>query len=334
VRDVGVSCGNWSPKNYDGGGGGGGSMPAAVAFAKSINTVAVDLSLKYERDRVVEMTRRLGVEGVKKTCSMALGDTGITPLQHTAAYATFANDGVLSKPYAILDITNSRGELIYTRDRDEPAAPRVLSRRVTEQMNQMMHQVVMEGTGRRAQLEFTYTAGKTGTSSNYRDAWFMGFSGQYVTGVWIGNDDYRPMHNVTGGTIPTIAWQSYMAVAHTSMDIPQIPGLPLHPIQVAERQRIEEARRLQLAQRGSSFTPEPSAGTERRSHSLMPERTRETLKRIAQALRAAAGLPGETPPAPGERERADRRAEGPQGAAGTDGGGRSRATLTGGGAAR
>ena len=208
---------------------GGGSMPAGIAFAKSLNTVAVDLSLKYDRDRVVEMTRRFGVEGVKKTCSMALGDTGITPLQHTAAYSTFANDGILTKPYAILDITNSRGELIYTRDRDEPPAPRVLSRRVVEQMNQMMHQVVMEGTGRRAQLDFTYTAGKTGTSSSYRDAWFVGFTGQYVTGVWIGNDDYRPMNNVTGGTIPTLAWHSYMSVAHTNMDIPPIPGLAVHP---------------------------------------------------------------------------------------------------------
>ena len=329
VRDVSVACGNWSPKNYDGGGGGGGSMPAGVAFAKSLNTVAVDLSLKYERDRVVEMTRRLGVEGVKKTCSMALGDTGITPLQHTAAYATFANDGVLSKPYAILDITNSRGELIYTRDRDEPAAPRVLSRRVVEQMNHMMHMVVMEGTGRRAQLEFTHTVGKTGTSSSYRDAWFMGFSGQYVTGVWIGNDDYRPMHNVTGGTIPAIAWQSYMAVAHTSLDIPPIPGLPVHPTQVAERQRMEDQRRLQLAQRDTSFLAAPSAnaapgGTERRSHSLMSDRTREALKRVAQALRAAAGLPVETPPAPGKPPGPDKRAEGSDGATGAF----SRATMT------
>ena len=296
VRDHYVSCGNWSPKNYDGGSGGGGSMPAGVAFAKSLNTVAVDLSLKYERDRVVEMTRRLGVEGVKKTCSMALGDTGITPLQHTAAYATFANDGILAKPYAILDMYSSRGELIYTRDkRRQPQAPRVLSRRVVEQMNQMMQMVVTEGTGKRAQLDYTYTAGKTGTSSGYRDAWFMGFSGQYVTGVWIGNDDFRPMNNVTGGTIPTMAWHSFMSVAHTSMDIPQIPGLPLHPTQVAERQKIEEARRQQMAQRDTTSTPLASAATaadtQRRSHSLMSDQAREALRRVSAALRSAAGLP-------------------------------------------
>jgi penicillin-binding protein 1A len=328
VRDHYVSCGNWSPKNYDGGSGGGGSMPAGVAFAKSLNTVAVDLSLKYERDRVVEMTRRLGVEGVKKTCSMALGDTGITPLQHTAAYATFANDGILAKPYAILDMYSSRGELIYTRDKDEQPQPRVLSRRVVEQMNQMMHMVVTEGTGKRAQLDYTFTAGKTGTSSGYRDAWFVGFSGQYVTGVWLGNDDFRPMNNVTGGTIPTMAWHSFMSVAHTSMDIPQIPGLPLHPTQIAERQKIEEARRQQVAQRDTSASGVAAAAagstdTQRRSHSLMSDQAREALRRVSAALRTAAGLapnPQTAPTSPTEQQQqpqqqpaGSRRAEGGDG---------------------
>ncbi len=314
VRDAPVSCGNWSPKNYDGGSGGGGSMPAAVAFAKSLNTVAVDLSLKYDRDKVVELTRRLGVDGVRKTCSMALGDTGIIPLQHTAAFGTFANGGVLTRPYAILDIYTSRGELIYSHDRDEPPAPQVISRRVAEQMNQMMHQVVTDGTGRRAQLDFTVTAGKTGTSSSYRDAWFVGFSGQYVTGVWIGNDDYRPMHNVTGGTIPATAWHNFMAVAHTSMDIPQIPGLPLHPVQIAERQKLEEQRRAQASQgRDQAMASSTTDGAQKRSHSLMSDRTREALKKVAQALRAAGGLPPEPASSPkGEPERSDRRAEIPE----------------------
>jgi len=308
VRDAGVSCGNWSPKNYDGGGGGGGSMPAAVAFAKSLNTVAVSLSLQYDRERVLEMTQRLGVEGVKKTCSMALGDTGITPLQHTAAYATFANGGVRTRPYGILDLHNSRGDLVYSRDRDEPEAPRVLSRRVVEQMNQMMLQVVTDGTGKRAQLDFTTVAGKTGTSSNYRDAWFMGFTGQYVTGVWIGNDDYRPMNRVTGGSIPATVWHTYMSVAHTSMDIPQIPGLPIHPTQIAERQRLDEQRRQQAADRGLSGAPPPvDDDAQRRSHSLMTEQTRTALRKIAQAMRSAAGLP--EAPQGSDPARTDRRAE-------------------------
>ncbi|MFM9938032.1 MAG: transglycosylase domain-containing protein [Hyphomicrobiaceae bacterium] len=292
VRDNSVSCGNWSPKNYDGSTGGGGSLSLGVAFAKSLNTVAVDLSLKYDRDNVVEMTQRLGVQGVKKTCSMALGDGGITPLQHTAAFGTFANGGRLTTPYAILEITNSRGEVIYSRDQHEPPAPQVINVRHAEFMNQMMHMVVTEGTGKKAQLDFTYTAGKTGTSSSYRDAWFVGFSGAYVTGVWIGNDDFRPMGNVTGGSIPAVVWQGFMSVAHSSMDIPQIPGLPLHPTQVAERQRLEELKRQQpqVAQ------PAAQAAGQQKRVSLMSDQARSALKRVSSAMRMAAGIA--VPPEP------------------------------------
>ncbi len=288
VRDNPVSCGNWGPKNYDGGTGGGGSMPLGVAYAKSLNTIAVDLSLKYDRDNVVEMTQRLGVQGVKKTCSMALGDGGVTPLQHTAAFSTFANGGRLTTPYAILEITNSRGEVIYSREQHEQEAPQVINRRHAEIMNQMMQMVVVEGTGKKAQLDFTYTAGKTGTSSSYRDAWFVGFSGAYVTGVWIGNDDYRPMGNVTGGSIPAVVWQGFMSVAHASMDIPQIPGLALHPTQVAERQRLEELKRQQppLAQQ-----PAQTAAGQVRRVSQMTDQTRTALKRVSSAMRLAAGIP-------------------------------------------
>jgi penicillin-binding protein 1A len=283
VRDSPVSCGNWSPKNYDGGHGGGGSMPAGVAFAKSLNTVAVDLSLRHDRDRLVELTQRLGVQGIKKTCSMALGDGGVTPLQHTGAFATFANGGVLTRPYAILDIVNSRGELIYTRDKDEEPAKQVIEPRHAEYMNQMMQQVVTEGTAKRATLDFTYSAGKTGTSSSYRDAWFVGFTGALVTGVWIGNDDFRPMSNVTGGSIPATVWHSFMSVAHGNMPIRQIPGLPLHPNQVAEKQRLEELKRTQ-PQLARQIV---QAAETKKPVSLMPEPAREALKKVARAMRTA-----------------------------------------------
>src|SRR5690606_18891588 len=117
VRDASPSCGNWSPKNYDGGSGSGARITMTSAFARSLNTTAVDLSFRYERDSVIEITRRLGVQGIRKTCSMALGDQGITPLEHTAAYAVFANHGKAVKPYAILEITNSRGDVIYSREK-------------------------------------------------------------------------------------------------------------------------------------------------------------------------------------------------------------------------
>ena len=293
VRDSPVSCGNWSPKNYDGGYGGGGSLAAGTAFAKSLNTVAVDLSLKFDRDNLVALTQRLGIQGVKKTCSMALGDSGISPMQHTGAFATFANGGKLAKPYAILDIVNSRGEMIYNRDTDEPETPQVIQRRHTEVMNQMLQMVVTEGTGRKAALDFTHTVGKTGTSSSYRDAWFVGFSGALVTGVWIGNDDFRPMGNVTGGSIPAIAWHAFMSVGHQNMNIPQIPGLTLHPTQVAEKQRLDELKRSQPAVAAA----QEQSGS-RRQNSIMSPQARDALKKVAKSLRVAAGIPEELPPAP------------------------------------
>ena len=206
VRDASASCGNWSPRNYNGSGGSGRSLTVIDAFKNSLNTTAADLSFKVGREKVLEMTRRLGVNGVKRTCSMALGDTGITLLEHTGAYAVFANGGKQARPYAVLELFNSKGELIYSRERDEPPAPQIVNARVVEQMNQMMQAVVTEGTGRRAILDFTHAVGKTGTSSGWRDAWFVGFTGALVTGVWVGHDDFRPMwlngQGVTGGSLP------------------------------------------------------------------------------------------------------------------------------------
>ena len=291
VRDQPVSCGNWSPKNYDGSSGGRGSMSLGVAFAKSLNTTAVELSLKYDRDNVVKLAQRLGVAGIKKTCSMALGDGGVTVLEHTGAFATYANGGKLAKPYAVVELMNSRGEVIYTRETDEAPARQVVRREHAESMNQMMHMVVTEGTGKRAQLDFTHTAGKTGTSSSYRDAWFVGFSGDYVTGVWIGNDDFKAMDKITGGSIPATAWHSFMSVAHADMNIKPIPGLALHPTQVAERARLEELRRTQpqLAQE--------QAGANRGRERLMSDKLRATLKTVAKSMRVAGGLPEPQPAA-------------------------------------
>lgn len=292
VRDATGACGNWMPQNYSGGGGSGRQLSIGDAFKVSLNTTAVDLSLKVGRDKVVELTQRLGVRGVRRTCSMALGDTGISPLEHTGAYATFANHGRLAKPYAILEVFNSKGELVYSRERDEPPAPQIVDARVAEQMNQMMQLVVTEGTGRRATLDFTHAVGKTGTSSSYRDAWFMGFTGRYVGGVWIGNDDFRPMRNVTGGSLPAAAWHSFMAVAHTSMNIPTIPGLAPHPAQVAEQQRLADLRRTD-----PRLAKALEANQQGRS-SLMPDQTKDVLRKLAVAMRKASGLE----PAPAERE--------------------------------
>jgi penicillin-binding protein 1A len=285
VRDSGAHCGNWSPRNYAGGASGG-SMTAINAFKQSLNVPAVALSLKVGREKVLEMTQRLGVRGVKKTCSMALGDKGITPLDHTGAYAAFANGGKLAKPYAVLELYNSKGELIYSREKDEPPAPVVLKRPVVEGMNQMMQAVVLDGTGKRAALDFTHAVGKSGTSSSWRDAWFVGFTGALVTGVWIGYDDFKPMANITGGSLPAQTWHDYMVVAHNNRYIPPIPGLVPHPNQMAEQARLAELKRTDpsLAQ------AQIAQATQKRS-GLMPDQTRDVLKKLAEAMRRANGQP-------------------------------------------
>jgi penicillin-binding protein 1A len=300
VRDASSSCGNWSPRNYTGSGGSGRALTVTDAFKTSLNTTAADLSFKVGRDKVLEMTRRLGVSGVKRTCSMALGDTGITLLEHTAAYATFANGGKLARPYAVLELFNSKGELVYSRERDEPEAPRVIEERVAEQMNQMMHAVVTEGTGRRALLDFTHSAGKTGTSSSWRDAWFVGFTGSLVAGVWVGHDDFRPMwlngNGVTGGTLPTTAWHAFMSVAHTSKNIATIPGLTPHPALIAEQQRLAELKRTDPGMAQAQIVQ----AAQKRS-TVMADQTREALQKLAETMRRAAGgqavAPTKTPAA-------------------------------------
>ena len=292
VVDGPVSCGRWSPKNYAG--GYRGAMTVSDALARSINTIAVKLSLAVDRQKLLDNVHKIGLVTVAKTCSMALGDTGISPLEHTMGYAVFASGGKAIKPYAIEEMHNSRGELVYDRARDEQPPKQIFERKYVEQLNQMLGLVITSGTGRRAQLEFTTAVGKTGTSSAYRDAWFMGFTGQYVTGVWFGNDDYTPMGRVTGGSLPAQTWKEYMVFAHSTPNIPQIPGVPLHPNQVAELERMA-ARKEE--------TPEatvPAAGLAAIARE-MPSETRRVLEAMGGLFKGAAAgtaaLAGQPAPA-------------------------------------
>ncbi len=306
VRDASRSCGNWHPQNYGGSHGGGGSLPLWMALAKSLNTTAAELSFVVGRQKVIELTRRVGIRGIRPTCSMALGDYGISPLEHAGGLAVFANGGKSARPYAILEATNSKGELVYSRDRDEPEPAQLVSKRVAEHLNQMMHKVVTDGTGKSAALDFTHVVGKTGTSTGPKDAWFVGFTGKLVGVVWIGNDDNRAMNNgTTGGGVAAPTWQAFMSLAHGQSNIPTIPGLSPHPNQAGEQLRLAELRRSDPAT-AAQLAGQP----QRRTTSLMPDQTREALRKIAGALRKAGGLEptpesgGSTKPVPPER-RAD-----------------------------
>jgi penicillin-binding protein 1A len=297
VSDAGTRCGNWSPKNYSGGYRGG--MMLKDALAKSINSIAVKVSLKVGREKVMANMVKLGTTHLKKTCSLALGDQGMTPLEHVGNYAVFASGGLETHPYGIEEIRTLTGNnIVYNHERDEPPRKQIFDREVIGVLNTMLQGVVLHGTGRRAQLDYTYSVGKTGTSSAYRDAWFMGFTGQYVTGVWLGNDDFTPMARVTGGSFPAQTWHTYMMAAHDTDNIAQIPGLPVHPIQAAEQERIAAA----LAQSaGGDATLIAAPAPE--SVKDMSTATRQVLEKMSVLLKDARPLsPSDTSRRPGRAE--------------------------------
>jgi penicillin-binding protein 1A len=280
VYDGGVSCGNWSPENYTD--SYKGRMTLTQALAQSINTIAVKLSLASEyggRDKVLANLKKLGMGYVKKSCSMALGDQGVTVIDHTSGYATLAAGGKKVKGYAITEIRNQRDDVVYSREQNEPAAEQIFDRRAVETLNQMLEHVVTEGTGRAAALDFTTVVGKTGTSSDYKDAWFIGFTGQYVTGIWYGNDNFTSMNRVTGGSIPAQTFHDYNVAAHTNFNIPAIPGLPLHPRQVEEMARIAEIKKQ-----------DPTLGTVADGARKMPQKTRKVLGALSKLFKESKRL--------------------------------------------
>lgn len=278
ANDSPVSCGNWSTRNYSG--GFRGRMTLTSALAMSINTIAVKLSFDYGRENVLANLKKLGLGYVKKSCSMALGDQGVTVMDHTSGYATLAAGGKKVKGFAITEIRNTQDHEVYSRQRDEPPAEQLFDRKAVETLNEMLSHVVTEGTGRAATLDFTSVAGKTGTSSDYKDAWFLGYTGQYVTGIWYGNDNFTSTNKVTGGLLPARTWQQYMVAAGTNGNIPRIPGVPLHPKQVEEMQRIAEIKK------DDPTLGTVSAGGARR----MPQKTRQMLIALSKMFKEAKPL--------------------------------------------
>lgn len=274
VVDFPVVCNRWSPKNYDRRYRGG--MPLELALAKSINTIPVWLAKKVGHKKIVANTRKLGLKGVRPNCTMPIGTAELSLLEHTGGYAGFASGGKRVRPFAVVEIRNSKGKTIYSRDRDEEKPEQIFDPQHIEMLNYMLGKVVSSGTGRRAILDFTYSAGKTGTGQNYKDAFFLGFTGQFVTGVWYGNDDSTPTNRITGGSLPAQTWHDYMIKAHRSMNIPQIPGMPLHPVQVEEQKRIALLRKAN-----------PNLVYDELKDKLMPERTIKLLNSITKLMKKA-----------------------------------------------
>ncbi len=216
---VPIVGGTWQPKNYTG--KYLGELTLKEAVTQSINTVAVQVALRAGLDNVITMAHRLGISSeIEAVPSIALGSTEVNLLELTAAYAHLAARGAIVNPYGILKIETSRGDLVY--ERRGGISGGVLSAGIVGQMNEMLMSVVENGTGRAA-LIGRPVAGKTGTTSDYRDAWFIGFTPDLVTGTWVGNDDNTPMKKVTGGMLPARIWHDFMQPALAGVPVRDIP---------------------------------------------------------------------------------------------------------------
>lgn len=278
VRDAPVSIGNWTPQNY--GRTYKGSLTLRSALTQSLNTVAVRLSIEYGRQPIADLAQRLGVASpIVVTRSLALGTSELTVLDQATGYTAFANGGYHVDPHAILDVHTSGGELVYNAADPAPPRRRVLKESTVLGMIDMLHSVVENGTGKRARLPGIHVAGKTGTTNSYRDAWFVGFTGNFSTAVWLGNDDFTVTKKLTGGILPAQTWQKYMRVAMAYEEPKPLPGLP--PPVVPEETEEEAV----AAAEGVPTLLSPGAS------GRLPPETSATLGRLGERFKSVAAPP-------------------------------------------
>ena len=215
-----ISVKGWHPENY--GHEYFGPVTLTQGLALSLNTVSVRLTLEFGPAAVIRTAHRLGIASkLEPNASIALGTSEVSLLELTGAYATFANGGYGVAPHVIARVTAGK-KLLYERD-DRPLG-RVVDASYVAMMNAMMQQTLLIGTAKHASLPGWPAAGKTGTSQDFRDAWFMGYTAHLVTGVWLGNDDGTPTRHVTGGSLPVEIWSRFMRSAHQGLPVAALPG--------------------------------------------------------------------------------------------------------------
>jgi penicillin-binding protein 1A len=209
VLDAPIRVGGWAPDNYEG--RYMGEVTLADALAHSLNSATVRLIQHVGAHRVTALARRLGITTpIPDNLSIALGTSEVSLLELTGAYAAVASDGIGVWPYGIAEVRDRAGHVLWRRAGSGPG--RVLEPAVTRDADLLLGEVVRRGTGKAAALSI-HTAGKTGTTQDYRDAWFVGYAGGLTAGVWFGNDDNSPMDKVTGGDLPAKLWHAIMQSA-------------------------------------------------------------------------------------------------------------------------
>ena len=269
--DVAVDIGNYHPTNF--GGKNYGTLTLADALAHSVNTITVNLAQEIGVPKVVAAAKRLGITSpLEANASLALGTNEVTPLELTAAYAAFANGGYRVTPYLVTRVDIS-GKLVYQRQAPKPQ--RVIDEQIVRDLTAMLYGVVIGGTGGYASLHGREAGGKTGTTQDSHDAWFVGYTSDYVAAAWVGNDDSSPTKGVTGGTLPAYIWRDAMLVAEQ--------GKPYHPLDKSVQPPPEEQELVasgatwdghddEVAERTPDLPPqdeEPQRPQKRRSGGLL-----------------------------------------------------------------
>jgi penicillin-binding protein 1A len=221
--DQPIHFAGWSPENY--GGGYSGAVTVADALARSINTISVRLAREVGPDKIAALARRFGLAMIPQHPSLpiALGAYEVDLLDLTSAYQVFQNQGRRIEPYLIQSVTNAHGDLLYRHP--DTVEPQIYDPLQAGLMTRMMEGVISHGTGTRAAFGRP-AAGKTGTSQNWRDAWFVGFTPDWAAGVWVGDDHGRPMAKVVGGDLPAEMWRKFMITAHDGLAVRDFPDLP------------------------------------------------------------------------------------------------------------
>jgi penicillin-binding protein 1A len=212
----------WRPENYHR--EYLGPVTLTRALSQSLNTVAVRVTLEVGPRTVVRTAHRLGIASkLDPNTSIALGTSDVSVIEMVAAYAPFANGGMAVTPHVVESVHSPDGKILYRSN--PPDLGRVVEERHVGMMNTMMQETFVSGTARSAQLPGWPAAGKTGTSQDFRDAWFIGYTSHLVTGVWLGNDDNSPTHKTTGGGLPVEIWSRLMKAAHQNVRPTALPGL-------------------------------------------------------------------------------------------------------------
>ncbi len=219
--DMPITINNWRPRNY--GGEYRGAVTLSEALAESLNTVAAQIGNEIGVDKVTALAHEFGVKSTLHNYpSITLGSDEVTLLDMTTGFGVLAKGGLQMSPYIIDEIRNSKGDLLYSNP--VTTSPRIYPEKLVGEMNSMLTRVVVAGTGGAARIPGWDVAGKTGTSQDWRDAWFLGYTTRYVGGVWVGNDDDKPMAKITGGEMSARIWADMMKVALKDIPPEPLPG--------------------------------------------------------------------------------------------------------------